>query len=83
MSFIGSGGFVTRFYAEAWRLLQDFSRKTYGKYITHIVGVLFIILGLIPILKQMDPVLVFGGIALLLGGIVIFSIPFFVGDEGR
>jgi hypothetical protein len=82
MSFIGSGGFVAWFYAVTWRLLQDFSRKTYGKYITHIVGLLFMILGLVPIIKLMNPVLVFGGIALLLGGIVIFSIPFFVRNEG-
>jgi hypothetical protein len=77
MSIIGAGGFVAWFYVEAWRLLQDFSRKPYGKYITHVVGVLFIILGLVPILKQMNLVLMFGGIALLLGGVVIFSIPFF------
>jgi hypothetical protein len=82
MSIIGSGGFIAWFYAVTWRLLQDFSRKTYGKYITHIIGLLFMILGLIPIIKLMNPVLVVGGIALLLGGIVIFSIPFFVRSEG-
>jgi hypothetical protein len=82
MRFIGSDGFVAWFYAVTWRLLQDFSRKTYGKYITHILGLLFMILGLIPIIKLMSPLLVFGGIALLLGGIVIFSTPFFVMTEG-
>jgi len=82
MSIIGTEGFVAWFYAVTWRLLQDFSRKTYGKYITHIIGLLFMILGLIPIIKLMNPVFVFGGIALLLGGIVIFSIPFFVINKG-
>jgi hypothetical protein len=82
MSIVGSGGFVAWFYVETWKLLQDFSKKTYGKYITHTVGVLFVILGLVPIIKQMNPVLWFGGIALSLGGIVIFWIPFFNGNEG-
>jgi len=80
MSIIGTEGFVAWFYAVTWRLLQDFSRKTYGKYITHIIGLLFMILGLIPIIKLMNPVLMFGGIALLLGGIVIFLVPFSVMD---
>jgi hypothetical protein len=82
MNIIGTEGFVAWFYAVTWRSLQNFSRKTYGKYTTLIVGLLLMILGLIPIIKLMNPVLVVGGLALLLGGIVIFSIPFFVINKG-
>ena len=76
--FIGTSGFVAWFYAVTWRLFQDFSRKTYGKYITHSLGVLFIIIGMFPILKLMHPLPMFGGFSLILGGIVIFITPFSV-----
>jgi hypothetical protein len=78
MSIIGTEGFVAWFYAVTWRSLQNFNRKTYGKYTTHVVGLLFMILGLIPIIRLMDSLLVVGGLALLLGGIVIFIVPFSV-----
>jgi hypothetical protein len=66
MSIIGTEGFVAWFYAVIWKSLQNFSRKTYGKYIIHIIGFLCMILGLIPIIRLMNPVFVFVGIALLL-----------------
>ena len=75
---IGYEGFIAWFYAVTWRLLQDFSRRTYGKYITHSLGVIFIIIGMFPIIKIMNPVLIFVGIALILGGIVVFTTPFTV-----
>ena len=73
---MGTSGFVAWFYAVTWRLLQNFSRRTYGKYITHSLGVIFIIIGMFPILKLMHPLPLFGGFALILGGIVIFITPF-------
>ena len=76
--FIGTEGFVAWFYAVTWRSLQEFSRKTYGKYITHSLGLILITIGMYPIIKIMNPVLIFGGIALILGGIVIFTTPFTV-----
>jgi hypothetical protein len=73
-----ANGFVAWFYAVTWRLLQDFSRKTYGQYITHTLGLILIILGMYPILRLLNPGLIFGGLALVLGGIVVFTTPFFV-----
>jgi hypothetical protein len=73
-----ANGFVAWFYAVTWRSLQDFSRKTYGKYITHSLGLILIILGMYLILRLLNPALIFGGLALILGGIVVFTTPFFV-----
>ena len=75
---IGTEGFVAWFYAVTWRLLQNFSRKTYGKYITHFLGLILITIGMYPMIKIMNPVLIFGGIALILGGVVVFTTPFTV-----
>jgi uncharacterized membrane protein YjgN (DUF898 family) len=72
---VGSSGFVAWFYAVTWKSLQQFGTKAYGRYLLHSIGVFFIILGLIPLIRLMHPVLIFGGIALLLGGVVIFIAP--------
>ncbi len=37
----GHRGFIAWFYAVTWKLLQDFSKRTYGKYITHSLGGFF------------------------------------------
>jgi len=72
----GHRGFIAWFYAVTWKLLQDFSKRTYGKYITHSLGVFLIIIGMFPILKFMHPMLQFGGLTLILGGMVVFITPF-------
>lgn len=73
---IGTNGFVAWFYTVTWKLLQEFSRKTYGKYITHSLGITLIILGMFPIIRFLNPMLQFGGLALILGGLVFFITPF-------
>jgi len=73
---IGTDGFVAWFYSVIWRLLQQFSRKKYGKYITHSLGVLFIIFGIYPIIRFLHPMLQFSGLMIILVGITFFVTPF-------
>lgn len=74
----GYRGFAAWFYIVTWRLLQDFSKRTYGKYITHSLGLVLIVIGMFPILKFMHPMLQFGGLVIILGGMVVFIAPFSV-----
>ena len=78
---IGSSGFVAWFYAVTWQLLRNASKNIYARYAIHAVGLVFIIIGLYPILRFLHPVLQFGRFALLLGGLVIFVTPFGVEKE--
>ena len=73
---IGTEGFVGWFYAVTWRLIQRFCKKTYGKFITHSLGVILIILGMYPIIRFLNPIFQFGGLALIFGGLVLFITPF-------
>ena len=75
-SVIGSEGFIAWFYAVTWKLLRNASKNIYAKYVIHTVGLVFIIVGLYPLLRFVHPAYQFIGIVMILIGIVVFVTPF-------